>query len=86
MLHHFGTRMDVCDGQERSLASIAFGASLLCGAFDVFCGEEEDEGEDEQDDQQAQNTITYILRPGKNKKRMSKMISRKHNHIHPEAG
>lgn len=51
MLHHFGTRMDVCDRQERSLASIAFGASYLCGAFDVLCGEEEDEGKDEQDNE-----------------------------------
>ena len=51
MLHHFGTRMDVCDGQERSLAAIALGASYLCGAFDVFCGEEETQGDEEQDDE-----------------------------------
>lgn len=43
--------MDVCDWQECSLASIALGALYLCGSFDVFCGEEEDEGEDEQDNQ-----------------------------------
>lgn len=51
MLHHFGTGMDVCDWQERSLASVAFGASYLCAAFDVLCREEEDEGEDEQDNE-----------------------------------
>ena len=51
MLHHFGTRTDVCDGQERSLAAIALGASYFCGAFDIFCGEEETQGDEEQDDE-----------------------------------
>ena len=43
------------------------------------------QGKDEQDDQQAQNTITYILRQGMSKERISKMITRKHNHIHSGA-
>ena len=51
MLHHFVTGLDVCDGQQCALATIAFGASFLCGLLDIFCGVEETERKDEQDDE-----------------------------------